>query len=107
MRTIAITYTPILSRVMMACAGIIVIALFTYGFLLLEAVGNTADRAAAERQIQDLSSRISTLEEQYLAYTREMTPERATEMGLVKPASVSTVFATAASRSLSALTGVR
>ena len=107
MRTIAITYTPILTRIMMLCVGIIVTALFIYGFLLLEAVGNTADRTEAQQQIRDISARVSMLESQYLTYTKNMTPDMAASMGLVKPAEVSIVYATADTRSLSTLTNVR
>lgn len=101
MKTIALTYTPVFTKLLVACAGVTAGALFLYGFLLLEAVGNTADRAQAERQIRALSSHISTLEERYLTLTREMTLERASAMGFVAPSEVSTVFATAASRALS------
>lgn len=101
MRSIAIAYTPVLTRTLVVLGGCAVAALFMYGFLLLEAVGNTADRAQAERQIQNLTSHVSTLEEEYLALTREMSRERANAMGFVAPTQVSTVFATAGSRSLS------
>jgi hypothetical protein len=101
MYTIAIHYTPILKRTMAFFTAIVVLSVFLYGIFLLEAVGNTAERTSAERQIHALTSKVSSLEQAYLSQTREMTLERAAALGFVKPSIVTTVFATAETHSLS------
>jgi hypothetical protein len=101
MHAIATTWTPYLTRAMAALAAITALSVFLYGIFLLEAVGNTAQRSAAERDIRALTSKVSSLEQAYLAQTREMTLERAHALGFVTPATVTTVFATAGADSLS------
>ncbi len=100
MYTLAITYTPHLRRVMAALAAILALSVFLYGIFLLEAVGNTARRSAAEHDIRALTSKVGGLEATYLSKTREMTLERAHELGFVTPTKVTTVVATLGSGSL-------
>src|SRR5258708_837966 len=88
---IAVTYQPYLARVAAFLVVAAAIAAFLYGIFLLEAVGQAASRTTAERQIRDLSSQLSVLEGQYLAATKELTPERAASLGYVAPAQISTV----------------
>ncbi len=101
MYTLAVTYTPYLKRAMAALAAIVALSVFLYGIFLLEAVGNTAERTHAERDIRALTSKVSSLEQAYLSTTREMTLDRAHAMGFVAPSQVTTVVATRGSRSLS------
>jgi len=101
MNTVALVYQDHLSKIIAALAGLVVVALFLYGFFLLEAVMHTASRADAEVEIHATNSRLSILESQYLSLTRTMTPARAQELGFAPPASVSTVFSTAVTHSLS------
>lgn len=77
---------------MALCAAVVVISVFLYGFLLLEAVGHTASRSAAEGKIRHITSELGTLESQYLESTKEVTPELAASLGFVKPTNVSVVF---------------
>ena len=77
------------------------LCLFLYGFFLLEAVGHTADRTHAQRQIDDYTSKLSTLEQTYLTATRDMTLDRAKELGYVAPAQVATVYVQDPSHALS------
>jgi outer membrane murein-binding lipoprotein Lpp len=100
MRTIALTYTPIVHRAIVILSGVVVLAMFFYGFFLLEAVANTAKRASAEHQVSDLTSKVSQLEEQYLRETSDLTVEQAEAMGLEIPKQVTTVFADAPSKAL-------
>jgi hypothetical protein len=83
------------------------LSVLLYGVFLLEAVANTAKRTAAERQARELTSNTSELEGEYLAHTKSLTLERATELGYVAPEHTTTVFAVASSRALSAATPVR
>lgn len=106
MKSIATTYTPYLARVSAILAGVIALCALLYGVFLLEAVANTAKRTAFERQTREVVSRVSSLEGQYLAHTRALTPALAREMGFVPPVHTTTIFATAPSRSLSASAGV-
>jgi len=101
MHTIARTHTPHLTRATALFAGVIVLSVFLYGFFLLEAVGNTAQRTHAEREIRALTSSLSSLEQGYLAHTRKVTLARAQELGFVVPAKVTTVFMSADSQALS------
>ncbi|MBI2004764.1 hypothetical protein HYS79_01215 [Patescibacteria group bacterium] len=101
MNTVALVYQDHLSKIIAALAGLVVVALFLYGFFLLEAVMHTAARADAEVEILATNARLSILESQYLTLTRTMTPGRAQELGFVPPTAVTTVFATDATRSLS------
>ena len=93
MYRLAITYTPHLRRALAVLAAIVALSVFLYGIFLLEAVGNTAERTRAEREIRALTSRVIGLEAAYLEKTREMTLERAHAMGFVTPAEVTTVIA--------------
>jgi hypothetical protein len=99
--TIALSYQPLLSRAAVVMACLCAISAFLYGAFLLEAVAHTAARASAERQVRDLSAKLSDLESTYLTSTQSLTPQRAQALGYVTPAVVTTVYADAASRSLS------
>jgi hypothetical protein len=101
MYTLAITYTPYLKRAMAMLAAVVALSVFLYGVFLLEAVGNTARRSAAEREVHKLTTTISTLEQTYLSKTREMTLDRAHDLGFVAPTQVTTVFIARGSSSLS------
>ena len=92
-RAIALTYTSRLTRAAALLACVTACALLLYGVFLLEAVGSTAKRAAAEREMKSLTVELSTMQAEYFAYTKEVSPERAAELGFVKPTEVSTVFA--------------
>ncbi len=86
---------------MAACAALIALSVVLYGIFLLEAVGNTAERTRAEREIRKLTSQVSSLEQAYLTHTKDMTLERAEAMGFTPPARVTTVFATVEEQPLS------
>ena len=100
MYSIASTYTAYVTRTMAVFAAVTALSVFLYGIFLLEAVGNTAERTGVERHVRNLTSKVGALESQYLLKTKEMTLERASALGFVAPATVTTVFATAASKSL-------
>jgi hypothetical protein len=99
--SIALTYQPLLARAAVVLACLCAISSFLYGVFLLEAVAHTAGRASAERQVRDLSAKLSDLETQYLASTQSLTPARAQSLGFVTPTVVTTVYTNAASHSLS------
>ncbi|MDP4020530.1 MAG: hypothetical protein Q8P58_00605 [Candidatus Adlerbacteria bacterium] len=92
-RAIAITYTSRLNHIAALLAAVVACSLLLYGLFLLQAVGHTAKRAEAGRETKALTSELSGMQARYLAYTREVSPERAAELGFVKPTEVSTVFA--------------
>jgi hypothetical protein len=92
MRTFAVTYTPLLTRLTALFVAVIVVSLFLYAIFLLEAVAHTASRAHAETDIEAMATELSSLETQYLTLTRSVTPERAALLGFVAPTSVTTVF---------------
>lgn len=100
MKSIAITYTPHLTRLSAIFAGVIALSALLYGIFLLEAVANTAKRASAEHQIAALTGKVSYLEAQYLTRTREITLESAQALGYVTLKSVTTVYANAAQHTL-------
>ncbi len=106
MKRFVVTTTPYLTKISAVLAVVIALCALAYGVFLLEAVANAAERTAAERHVRDLTSRVSALEEQYLAVARTLTPDLARSMGFVAPERTTTVFATNASRSLSASVGV-
>ncbi len=86
----------------MAIMGVMAaLCLFLYGFFLLEAVAHTANRTQAQAKIQGYTSKLSGLEESYLSQTREMTLDRAHELGFVTPKDISTVYVNDPSRALS------
>ena len=101
MYTLAIRYTPYLTRAMALFSGVIALSVFLYGVFLLEAIGNTAERASAEQGIQALGTTVSSLEAEYLSQTRALTLDRAHALGFVDASQVTTVFATAETKSLS------
>jgi hypothetical protein len=100
MYRIAIKTSPYLGRAMAGFASIVALSVFLYGIFLLEAVGNTAERSSAERQIHSLTTKVGSLEAAYLEKTKDMTLARAQSLGFVKASQVTTVFANASSRSL-------
>ena len=97
----AIKYQQYLPRVAAFLVVLIAVSAFLYGIFLLEAVGQAASRTTAERKIQDLSSQLGVLEGQYLAATKELTPQRAATLGYIAPAQVSTVVIDNKANSLS------
>jgi hypothetical protein len=97
----AIKYQQYLPRIAAFLVVVIAVSAFLYGTFLLEAVGQAASRTTAERQIHDLSSQLGVLEGQYLAATKELTPERAAALGYIAPAQVSTVVVDGKATSLS------
>lgn len=101
MSTIAAAYQDHLTKIITALAGIVVVALFLYGFFLLEAVVYTASRSDAGQEIRTLTSHLADLESQYLLLTKDMTRERAAALGFVPPENVTTVFKTASTHALS------
>ncbi len=101
MKRIAIQYNPYLTKLGALLAVVIAISALLYGIFLLEAVAHTAKRTSMGREIRELTSQIGMLQAQSLAMTREITPQHAADLGFTEPATVSTVFATEATRSLS------
>ena len=93
-RAIAITYTLRLNRLVILLGVVTLCSLLLYGVFLLQAVGHTAKRAEAGREIKALTSELSGMQARYLSYTREVSPKRAAELGFVKPTEISTVYAT-------------
>jgi hypothetical protein len=81
-------------------AALTALSVVLYGIFLLEAVGNTAQRTAAEREIRNITSNVSSLEQAYLEKTKAVTLEKAQSLGFVSPSSVTTVFASAQQKSL-------
>lgn len=100
-RAIAVVYNPHMAKMIALGAVIIALSLFLYGFFLLEAVAHTASRAGAERQIETLTSKVSALEQTYLAKTSSMTLEHAATLGFVPPAEVAIIYANAEAHTLS------
>lgn len=96
-------YNLYVSRAMALLAGVCTLAIFLYGTFLLLAVGHTAARTTAQERINATGAGVTELEVRYLTETKSLTPDRAVELGFVTPlgTAVSTVFATAATRSLS------
>lgn len=94
-------YQIYLSRTIAALSGICLVSVFLYGIFLMLAVEHTATRTAMQDRINELTVELSTLEAQYLTHTRALSPERAAELGFVKPTTTSAVFAGADVRSLS------
>lgn len=80
-------------RAVVLLAAVIVVCAFLYGFFLLEAVSHAANQAAARREVAKLSSKVASLQAQYLSATKSLTPERARELGFVTPTEVATVYA--------------
>lgn len=101
MRSIALTYTPHLGKLMAFFAVVIALSLFMYGFFLLEAVAHAASLTDVTRSIRTHTLEVSKLEELYLEATKGITLDRAQSLGFVAPEAISTVFANATTRSLS------
>jgi hypothetical protein len=97
----ALRYRQILSRMALLLACVCAVSAFLYGTFLLEAVAHTASLQSAEDRIQSINASLGNLEATYLAENQSLTSERATALGFVAPADVTTVFATAQSQSLS------
>jgi uncharacterized protein YdbL (DUF1318 family) len=100
-KTIAAVYQVHLARMIAVCAAAIAIALFLYGFFLLEAVAHTASRAEAQGSIETLTGELSALEQEYLAQTAAMTLEKAKNLGFVSPSEVAVIYADRTAHTLS------
>lgn len=94
-----------LTRTAAAVAGVCACAVFLYGTFLLLAVAHAAARTNAQAHIEALRAQVSDLEAEYLAQAKQLTPQRAAELGFTLPAHVSTVFASGPAHSLSLRTG--
>lgn len=92
MKALALTNLYI-SRTIALLAVVCSLSVFLYGFFLLEAVAHTASRSSAEHSIAQLQSKLGVLEGQYLSQSRTLTPELATSLGFVPPASVESIYA--------------
>lgn len=92
-----------LTRAVAVLAGVCAVAVFLYGTFLLLAVSHTAARSTAQKQIGVVTAHVGSLEMQYLTLTKELTPQRAADLGFVTPAKAAhaTIFASASTRSLS------
>jgi glucose uptake protein GlcU len=104
MYKVANQYTPYLTRAAAILGGIIALSLLLYGIFLLEAVAHTASRAQAESQIHKSTLALATLQQQYLVLTKEITENKAQELGFVVPKNVTTVFAMSDAHPLSLVT---
>lgn len=83
------------NRISAFCAAVIALCALLYGVFLLLAVTHTASRARAQAGIERSTAELASLEQRYLALQQQITPARAADFGLVKPASSATVFADA------------
>ena len=92
MRTLAI-YSLWVRRLSALLAGICAVSVFLYGILLLMAVSHAARLSGINDQLQTLTSEISAAENTYLSDTESLSPATAAAMGLIKPSSVSIVYA--------------
>lgn len=90
-------YTPKAAAIL---SGICAVSVFLYGIFLLLAVVHTTQRTALEKQITVHMALLGDLEAQYLAQTKNFTPERAQELGFAAPVAVTTVFAGGAAAAL-------
>jgi hypothetical protein len=90
-----------LTRSIAALVGLLALSVFLYVVFLMLAVQHTAARTTAQRDADALTVHVSSLETQYLAKTKELTPARAAELGFVQPRLVSAVFADANAHTLS------
>lgn len=93
-------YNAYARRAFALLAGVCAVSVFCYGLFLLEAVGHTAERAKAQSAIVSLKSKLSALESTYLAQTGSLNLALAQSLGFVAPKSVTTVYATDGSRTL-------
>lgn len=94
-------YVTRLAACLAVCCAL---SVFLYGIFLLMAVTHTASRTAAERRSTSISTHLGDTDMQYLTQQKTLTPERAAELGFVKSTSVSTVFASASTHTLSLTT---
>ncbi len=101
MERVAVLYQPYMSRTAALLAIVIAISIFLYSTFLLEAVVHAAAETTAERQLQSINEQLGTLEGHYLTLTQSLTPQKATELGLVTPTALATVYAEGESGSLS------
>jgi len=97
----AVVYQPYLNRALVFLVVVLTVSVFLYCAFLLEAVANAAAKTTAERNTIKLTEQLSSLENQYLALTQSLTPERAKALGLVTPTNVASVYAHGESGSLS------
>ncbi|HEY6021061.1 MAG TPA: hypothetical protein VIY48_14485 [Candidatus Paceibacterota bacterium] len=84
-------YHLYVSRVAATLAIICAVSVFLYGTFLLMAVAHATHMTSAQEQIKDLTGKLSEAESQYLSATNAISLATATNMGLVKPASIAIV----------------
>lgn len=86
-------YNQYARRVFGALLAALVLCLALYAALLLGAIAYAAGEAQAANEVKALSAQIGSLEADYLALTRALSPERATALGLVRPQQQFVVYA--------------
>ena len=73
--------------------GILLVALVAaYLYFVASSVLNVIARADAMAQIRDIQSSIGSIEQQYLALSQEVNPERASELGLTPVSKTAYVY---------------
>lgn len=86
-------YNEYIGRVVAALTIVIAVSVFLYGIFLFGAVAHAAGRSKAEASVRSLEGKVSSLEGRFLTQTKELSPQKAAELGFVQPASVATVYA--------------
>lgn len=92
MHTVAVSYQQYLNRVMAFFAGVLALSAFLYGVFLLQTVVHAAARQTAEREIRTIEGALGGLESQYLLQNKNLTPQRAAELGFVTTKNVFIVY---------------
>ena len=100
MKTMSLSLSQVYDRTVFFLTLCIVVSAFLYGMFLLMTVMHAAARQSAQVHIRDLATQVGVLETEYLQKTESITPATITQLGLVKPTVVSTVYTNADSLSL-------
>ena|ERR1043166_1416305 len=86
-------YNLYAARALQALTALCAVSAFMYGAFLLLAVAHAARLGSLERESRSLTAQVSAAQSEYLAQTRELTPERAAALGFVAPAQTTVVYA--------------
>ncbi|MFA6095424.1 MAG: hypothetical protein WC767_01120 [Candidatus Paceibacterota bacterium] len=83
--------TPILTWALIGVTGLFLVA---YAFFINGTIQNAVAKSALEDQISSISSRLSSVEAEYLSLKKDLSPALAESLGFHEPSKASTIYVT-------------
>ena len=95
-------YDAHVGRAIAVLAGVCALSAFLYGAFLLEAVAHAAHESTVRKEVAARTAQTALLEQEYLALTKSLTPERAVALGYTAPVRTTIVYVQTSALSVNA-----